>query len=95
MTVDGKVTEVNGDGDLITDITAEQLRGGSRDSTARVLVDGEHETFGIFESPEGQPAMTLLAIQRGDDPLRLHLVGDSAAAMLGIRPGASVRVSCG
>ena len=95
MTVDGKITEISEGGDLVTDIAADQLRGASRGASIRVVVDEDHETFGIFESAEGQPAMTLLAIQQGDQPLRLHLVGDSAAAMLGIRAGASVRISGG
>ena len=92
MTVDGKVVEVDAGGDLITDITADRLADCPRDAQVRIVVDDEHETFGLFDSAASQPAMTLLAIQEGDQPLRLHLVGDSAAAMLGIRAGASVRV---
>jgi hypothetical protein len=36
--------------------------------------------------------MTLIAIADGDAPLKLHLVEDSAAIMLGVRPGASVEI---
>jgi hypothetical protein len=36
--------------------------------------------------------MTLIAIADGDSPLKLHLVEDSAAIMLGVRPGASVEI---
>jgi hypothetical protein len=39
--------------------------------------------------------MTLIAICDNDDPLRLHLVGDSASMMLGVRSGAPVRVTWG
>ncbi len=93
MKIEGKVVEVTDAGDLISDIAANQLAGCARESQTRIVVDGEHETFGIFGTSDGQPAMTLLAIQSGDEPLRLHLVGDSAAAMLGIRSGASIHVS--
>jgi hypothetical protein len=92
MKTEGTVQQVSDNGDLITTITARQLADYPRDSQLRVVVDDEHETFGVFDSPEGQPAMTLLAIQNGEDVLRLHLVGDSAAAMLGIRAGAKVVV---
>lgn len=92
MKIEGTVREVSPCGDLVTSITAEQLAGTARDSQVRVIVDEEHETFGIFDSPEGQPAMTLLAIQRGESTMTLHLVGDSAADMLGIRAGAKVVV---
>ena len=92
MKSEGKIVEVSSDGDLITDISAEIVSSHNRTSQTRILVDEEHETFGIFESSEGQPAMTLLAVQAGEDPLRLHLVGDSAAMMLGLKPGASVRL---
>jgi S-adenosylmethionine hydrolase len=92
MKTEGTVQSVSPEGDLITTITADQLSGYQRDAQLRVVVDEEHETFGIFDSPEGQPAMTLLAIQSGDDSLRVHLVGDSAAMMLGIRAGAKVVV---
>ncbi len=92
MKIEGTVVEVSEEGDLITDISAEQLAACTRDSQSRIVVDDEHETFGIYESPEGQPSMTLLAIQTGNLALKLHWVGDSAAMMLGIKAGASVRV---
>jgi hypothetical protein len=56
------------------------------------LVDQEHETVGIFGSDHGQPAMTLIAIADGQEALKLHLVEDSAAMMLGVRAGAPVEV---
>ncbi len=90
MKTEGTVQEVSPNGDLITSITAAQLANHTRDSQVRIVVDEEHETFGIFDSADDQPAMTLLAIQSGEDAMRLHLVGDSAADMLGIRAGAKV-----
>ncbi len=92
MKTEGTVQEVSESGDLITTITADQLAKYARDGQVRIVVDEEHETFGIFENADGQPSMTLLAIQHGSEALRLHLTGDSAAAMLGIRAGAKVVV---
>lgn len=92
MKSEGVIQEVSESGDLITNITPDQLSKHTRDSSVRIVVDEEHETFGIFDNADGQPAMTLLAIQHGNEPLRLHLSGDSAAMMLGIRAGAKVVV---
>jgi hypothetical protein len=90
--IDGKVTEVTPEGDLLTDISSEQLAAAPKDESVRILVDDEHETFGIFPAEHDQPAMTLIAILQADQPLRLHLVGDSASMMLGVRRGASIQV---
>jgi hypothetical protein len=91
-TIVGKVTEVTPEGDLLTDITAEQIAKAPNDESVRILVDDEHETFGIFSADHDQPSMTLIAIAQPDTPLRLHLVGDSASMMLGVRRGANVQV---
>lgn len=95
--VQGKVTAISSSGDLITDITASQLAGlpegdARKTDAVRVIVD-EHETIGIFGDDHTQPAMTLIAILGSDDILRLHLVSDSAAMMLGVRVSAPVEVN--
>jgi hypothetical protein len=91
-TIRGKIVEVTSQGDLVTDLLAEHLEGVGRTADTKVTVDGDHETFGIFPSDHGQPAMTLVAIVEPPGPLRLHLVSDSAAMMLGVRVGATVEV---
>lgn len=91
-TITGIVTEVTPDGDLLTDITYDQIAKAPNDETVRIIVDEEHETFGIFPAEHNQPPMTLISIAQPNSPLRLHLVGDSASMMLGVRPGASVQV---
>jgi S-adenosylmethionine hydrolase len=90
--IQGKVVEVSANGDLVTDITPEAWKTIPRTTETRVLVDQEHETVGIFGSDHGQPAMTLIAIADGQEALKLHLVEDSAAMMLGVRAGAPVEV---
>lgn len=89
--IQGKVVEVTDAGDLLTDIDASKLAAAPRDESVRVLVDDEHETFGLFGDDHRQPAMTLIAIL-DDSNLKLHLVGDSASMMLGVRSGANVEV---
>ncbi len=88
----GTVIEVNAEGDLITDIAAKQLAGVGRTSETKIVVDDEHETYGLFDPDHKQPSMTLIAIIEPEKTLRLHLVDDSATMMLGVRKGASVKV---
>lgn len=90
--VKGKVIDVRSHGGLVTDITAAQLQSAPRDASVHITVD-EHETFGLFTTEHGQPAMTLVAIvDAGDGSLVIELVGDSASDMLGVRSGAPVEV---
>jgi len=90
--IQGTVIKVNSDGDLITDIAEDQLVGVARTTETKIVVDNEHETYGLFDSNHDQPAMTLIAIIEPQQTLRLHLVSDSAAMMLGVNEGASVEV---
>lgn len=92
VSIKGKVTEIDSNGSLVTDIQAALLAEAPRDDSVRIMVD-EHETFGIFGQDHGQPAMTLIAIlSEPTGALRIELVGDSASAMLGVRAGAPVEV---
>ena len=90
--IQGTVVDVNGDGDLITDIDETKWAGIKRTFETKIVVDDEHETFGLFDSNHQQPPMTLIAIVDSQRPLRLHLVSDSASSMLGVRKGAKVEV---
>ena len=78
-TLSGKVVEVDDSGNLITDIPAATLDGKPQDASLRIVVD-EHETYGVYPVDHTQPAMTLVAILNGDDPLKIVLVGDSVMA---------------
>jgi S-adenosylmethionine hydrolase len=90
--IQGKIVEVDDQGDLITDIGHDQWQRITRSSETKVIVDEEHETFGIFGEDHQQPSMTLIAIAAPEKPLRLHLVSDSASMMLGVSKGASVKI---
>ena len=89
--IEGQVTEVLGSGDLVTDISAEQLRPAPTDERVMISCD-EHETAGIYAQDHNQPPMTYLAILADDGFLRLTIVGDSAKDLLGIAKGTPVVV---
>jgi S-adenosylmethionine hydrolase len=87
----GKVVEIDAAGNLVTDVSVENLSGAPHDASLRIVVD-EHETFGLFPLEHRQPALTLVAIADKIGPVRVILVDDNASAMLGIRVGAPVEV---
>ena len=85
----GKVASVSPSGDLVTDISVDQLSGAPRDETAMVTCDG-HETRGIFDMDHGEPELTLIAVVNDEGVLQLSLVGESAQAFFGIQTGQEV-----
>ena len=89
--IQGKVTAVTEAGDLVTDIACDRLSDAPRDERLSVTCD-EHVTQGLFEPNHGEPKMTFLAILGASGKLELSIVGDSAAIMLGVRPGQAVVV---
>ena len=90
--IEGEVIEVDSFGNLITNITADQLADCPRDSSAAVRCD-EHETVGIYETYSDQPPMTLVALIGSSGKLELAIVDDSAKIMLGVGAGAPVTVT--
>ena len=89
--IEGTVTAYTEAGSLVTDIAHAALRDVPRDDSVTVSCD-EHETIGIYEPDHGQPDFTLLAILGPSGFLELHIVGDSAKMMLGVRLGEQVKV---
>ncbi len=89
--IEGTVASVSEAGNLVTDISAEQLDGVPRGDSVTVRCD-DHETNGIFEENHNQPAATLIAVIGGSGQLELEIVGDSAKIMLGIAVGERVEV---
>lgn len=89
--VKGKVVSIGESGNLITDIPADQLTDAPRDERLTVSCD-EHVTQGLFGLDHGEPPMTLLALVGASGCLELCIVEDSAAIMLGVRPGEAVVV---
>lgn len=91
-TIKGSVESIDSFGNLITDITEQKLADVPRDERVRIACD-EHETLGIFRTYSDQPPATLMALIGSHGKLELAIVGDSAAAMLGIGTGTPVVVS--
>lgn len=89
--ITGIVESIDSFGNLITNITGAMLAEVPRDASVGVFCD-EHETRGIFSTYADQPPMTLVALIGSDEVLELAIVGDSAAAMLGVGRGAEVEV---
>jgi S-adenosylmethionine hydrolase len=89
--IDGSVTAIDSFGNLVTNITREQLAGVPTDESVTISCD-EHETQGIFTAYAEQPPMTLIALIGSTDCLELAIVGDSAAIMLGVKAGTPVAV---
>ncbi|MEM8679174.1 MAG: adenosylmethionine-8-amino-7-oxononanoate aminotransferase [Planctomycetota bacterium] len=87
----GQVVSVSESGDLLTDISDEQLRGVPRDEAAVVACDG-HETRGIFDDNHNEPDLTLIAMINQTGQMQLTLVGESAQAFFGIQVGQEVTV---
>jgi S-adenosylmethionine hydrolase len=89
--IDGAIRSIDSFGNLVTDVTADMLKGVPTDERATITCD-EHETQGIFKTYEDQPAMTLMALIGSSGFLELAIVGDSAALMLGVRVGTPVTI---
>lgn len=89
--IEGTVVSISAEGNLITDITADQLENAPRDETVLIRCD-EHETQGIFTRDHQEPESTFLAVLGPGGTLELEIVGVSASLMLGIRVGERVIV---
>ncbi len=89
--IEGAVVAISEAGNLVTDISADQLADVPRNESVTVSCD-EHETIGIFSADHQEPPMTLLAVVGSNGQLELEIVGDSAKLMLGVRVGEKVVV---
>ena len=87
----GKVVAFSEQGNLVTDISSEQLQYAPRDDRFSVICD-EHETICLFDAKHDQPAATLIAVISSGGRLELEIVGDSAKLMLGVPLGEAVEV---
>ncbi|MFI4875567.1 MAG: SAM hydroxide adenosyltransferase [Blastopirellula sp. JB062] len=88
----GSITAISESGDLISDISHDQLAAAPTDERTTVTCD-EHRTLGVYPAEHQQPEMTYVAVLGKSGFLELCIVGESAAAFLGIRPGAKVEIS--
>lgn len=89
--IQGTIAAVSESGNLITDITAEQLADVPTGDSVVIRCD-DHETTGIFGVDHNQPEATLIALIGTSGNLELEIVGDSAKIMLGVAVGEKVEV---
>lgn len=89
--IQGSVVSITATGNLVTDLTADQLREAPRDERTQIRCD-EHFTQGLFPPNHGEPEMTFLAVLDESGPLYLEIVGENASLMLGIRVGGQIVV---
>ena len=90
-TIEGSVVSIAENGNLVSDISADRLKGIPSDASITVLCD-EHETTGIFEQDHDQPESTFIAVVGQSGSLELEIVGLEANLMLGIQVGEKVVV---
>ena len=89
--IEGTVIAIDEHGNLVTDITAEELAGAPTDEQVSIVCD-EHGTLGIHRADHDQPEMTFIAMMGDGGDLQLTIVGDSAHMMLGVKVGEKVVV---
>jgi S-adenosyl-L-methionine hydrolase (adenosine-forming) len=89
--IEGIIESIDSFGNLISNITADQLEGAPRGEEVTVECD-EHETQGIFATYSDQPEMTLIALIGSSGKLELAIVGESAKIMLGVKVGTPITV---
>jgi S-adenosylmethionine hydrolase len=89
--IEGMVVSISESGNLVSDITVEQLAQVPRGDHVTIRCD-EHETLGIFDVSHEQPPFTLIAIVGESGCLELEIVTDSAKMMLGVSAGEKIEV---
>ena len=90
--VRGQIISIDSFGNLITNITHDLLAGRPNDGRACVVC-GLYETFGIYRTYGEQAAGMLVALVGSSGRLELAIVGDNAAARLGVSVGTAVVVA--
>jgi S-adenosyl-L-methionine hydrolase (adenosine-forming) len=89
--IEGVIESIDSFGNLISNITADQLADAPRGEETVIECD-EHQTQGIFATYSDQPEMTLVALVGSSGKLELAIVGDSAKIMLGVKVGTPISV---
>lgn len=90
--IEGHVASISETGDLITNISADQIAHVPCDDTVRIAFGG-HETLGIFPADHDQPAATMVASVGSGGFLEIEIVGISLSEMLGIKANTPVVIT--
>jgi S-adenosylmethionine hydrolase len=89
--IEGRVTEIDASGTLITDIPVDRVAGIPHDESVTIQF-GDHQTLGIFPAEHDQPESTMVASMGNSGFLQIEIVGINLAEMLGIKVDESVQV---
>lgn len=90
-TIEGSVVSIAENGNIVSDISHERLRGVPTGAAVTIRCD-EHETHGIFGQDHEQPKATLIAVVGQSGNLELEIVGLEANLMLSIQVGEKLLV---
>ncbi|MGO9108645.1 MAG: S-adenosyl-l-methionine hydroxide adenosyltransferase family protein [Thermoguttaceae bacterium] len=88
----GEIISIDSFGNLITNIPYDLLAGKRNDNRV-CIVCGIYETFGIYHTYGEQAPGMLVALIGSSGRLELAIVGDNAAARLGVSTGTQVIVA--
>ena len=88
----GQVIEIDSFGNLITNITTGMLTGRPTDGRL-CLVCGLYETWGLYRTYAEQAQGMLVALVGSKDRIEVAIVGDNAAARLGVTVGMPVVIA--
>jgi len=89
--IEGSVEKIGESGNLITDISIDQVADLAADDSVTVKFGG-HETHGVHPTEHEQPMGTLVACCGKSGFLEIEIVGISIAEMLGIKVGEAIVV---
>ena len=90
--MEGKVAQIGKTGQLISDISKDQLADVPRDENT-IIKFGDHETRGLFGNDHGQPDSTMVAFVGTSEHLEIEIVGISLSEMLGVSTGETVTIT--
>ncbi len=82
--ITGAVASIGESGNLVTDISHEQVLEVPRDESVSIKF-GDHETFGLFPTDHEEPDATMVASLGSSGFVEIEIVGIPLADMLGIR----------
>ena len=82
--IEGKVAAIGEQGNLVTDISVDQVAVAPRDESTTVKF-GDHETIGLYPSNHDQPDATLVACLGKSGFVEIEIAGLNLAEMLGIK----------
>lgn len=82
--IEGRVKEIGETGNLITDVSNDQLNSAPSDESFKLSVGG-YDTLGLYNSNHDEPTGTMVASKGDSGFLEIEIVGVSISEMLGLK----------